>query len=177
MSTILGSKTGFTDEAGNCLASISKINGVKYLLITTNASIKNSYHILDAINVYDYYSKNYSYKKILNYNQSLKTIKIKNIIEKEYEIKSDNDIYMYLNNDIDTNNLTYEYEGLEEVTKETNKEQIGKMNIKYNNDILYTYNISLNEKITFYNLKKFIIIPITIILYIILKCCIRKKEW
>lgn len=57
VSSILGSKTGFTDEAGNCLASISKINGVKYLLVTTNANIKSSYHIEDAINIYDYYSK------------------------------------------------------------------------------------------------------------------------
>ena len=64
VSNIIGSKTGFTDEAGNCLASISKINGVNYLLVTTNASIDKSYHIIDAVNIYDYYSNNYSYKKI-----------------------------------------------------------------------------------------------------------------
>ena len=163
VSTILGSKTGFTDEAGNCLASISKINGVKYLLVTTNASIKNSYHIVDAINIYDYYSKNYSYKKILNYNQELKTIKIKKIFDKEYKIKSDNDIYLYLNNEIDTNNLTYEYEGIEEITNDTNQdESIGKLYIKYNNEIIYTYDILIDNKIEFYDLKGIIIYAIII---------------
>lgn len=175
VSSILGSKTGFTDEAGNCLATISKINGVKYLLVTTNASIKNSYHIVDAINVYDYYSKNYSYKKILNYNQELKKIKIKKIFDKEYKIKSDNDIYSYLNNEIDTNNLTYEYEGIEEITNDTNQdESIGKLDIKYNNEIIYTYDIFIDKKISFYNIKLYItsLLVITIVLIFTKK---RKK--
>lgn len=175
VSSILGSKTGFTDEAGNCLATISKINGVKYLLVTTNASIKNSYHIVDAINVYDYYSKNYSYKKILNYDQLIKTINVDKLFEKQYDIKSDNDIYLYLNNEIDTNNLTYEYEGTEEITKDTNQdESIGKLDIKYNNEIIYTYDILIDNKISFYNIKLYItsLLVITIVLIFTKK---RKK--
>ena len=68
ISTILGSKTGFTDDAGNCLASIAKINNVKYLLITTNASIDKSYHIMDAVNICsaECTYKNNKYKR---YNQ------------------------------------------------------------------------------------------------------------
>ena len=175
VSSILGSKTGFTDEAGNCLATISKINGVKYLLVTTNASIKNSYHIVDAINVYDYYSKNYSYKKILNYDQLIKTINVDKLFEKQYDIKSDNDIYLYLNNEIDTNNLTYEYEGTEEITNDTNQdESIGKLDIKYNNEIIYTYDIFIDKKISFYNIKLYItsLLVITIVLIFTKK---RKK--
>lgn len=176
VSTILGSKTGFTDEAGNCLASIAKINGVKYLLVTTNASIKNSYHILDAINIYDYYSKNYSYKKILNYNQELKTINIKKLIKEEYKIESDNDIYLYINNNIDTNNLVYEYEGIEEITNKTNQnEPIGKINIKYNEEVLYRYNIYLNKKIEFYNFKKHIIVIILLFITILTIKIFTKK--
>lgn len=163
--TILGSKTGFTDEAGNCLASISKINNVKYLLVTTNANINNSYHIMDAINIYDYYSKNYSYKKILNYNQLLQTIKIKDKINKEYNIYSETDKYMYLNNDIDINNLSYEYIGIEEITKNNKlNDKIGTINIKYQDDIIYTYDILLNKKITFYNIKIYVIALILIII-------------
>ena len=175
VSSILGSKTGFTDEAGNCLATISKINGVKYLLVTTNVSIKNSYHIVDAINVYDYYSKNYSYKKILNYDQLIKTINVDKLFEKQYDIKSDNDIYLYLNNEIDTNNLTYEYEGTEEITNDTNQdESIGKLDIKYNNEIIYTYDIFIDKKISFYNIKLYItsLLVITIVLIFTKK---RKK--
>ena len=179
VSNILGSKTGFTDEAGNCLASIAKINNIKYLFVTTKANINNSYHILDAVKIYDYFSKNYSYKKIMNYNQYIKTIKINDYINKEYEIKSDNDIYMYLNNEINIEELKYEYEGIEEITKDTNiKEKIGKINIKYQDDILYEQEIYLDKKITFYNLKLCVLalILIVIISLIILIRIIKRKH-
>lgn len=172
VTNILGSKTGFTDDAGNCLASIAKINNVKYLLVTTNANIDKSYHIMDAVNTYDYYSNNYSYKKIIDESKLIKTIKIKDIINKEYNIYSNIDKYMYLENNIDTNNLIYEYEGLEEITKNTNQEdKIGTLNIKNNDDILYSFDIYINKEISFFDIKKYalIIIIILIILLILLK--------
>lgn len=175
VTNILGSKTGFTDDAGNCLASIAKINNVKYLLVTTNASIEKSYHIMDAVNLYDYYSNNYSYKKIIDQNKLIKTIQIKDIINKEYNIYADIDKYMYLENNIDTNELTYEYEGIEEITKDTNqKEKIGTLSIKYNNNLLYVYDLYINDKIKFIDINHFVI-PIIIILIslIIIK---RKKK-
>ena len=177
ISNILGSKTGFTDEAGNCLASIAKINNIKYLLVTTNASIKNSYHILDAANIYDYFSKNYSYKKILKYNQKIKTINIDDYINKEYEIKSDKDIYLYLKNDIDLNQITYEYEGIEKITKDIKQnEKIGTLNVKYNNEIIYKEDILLNKKITFYNIKTYILSLIATIIITITLIIKRKKR-
>ena len=175
VTNILGSKTGFTDDAGNCLASIAKINNVKYLLVTTNASIEKSYHIMDAVNIYDYYSNNYSYKKIIDQNKLIKTISIKDIIKKEYKIYADIDKYMYLQNDIDINELEYEYEGIEEITSKTNqKEKIGTLSIKYKDNTLYAYDLYINDKIKFIDIK-LIIIPIIIILItlIIIK---RKKK-
>ena len=171
VSSILGSKTGFTDDAGNCLATIAKINNVKYLLVTTNASIDKSYHIMDAVNIYDYFSNNYSYKKIINENQLIKTIKINDPINKEYNIYSDLDKYMYLNNEIDTNQITYEYEGIEELTKDINKnDKIGTLKIKYNADVLYSEDIYLDKKINYYDFKLYAIEIIgIIILYIIIK--------
>ena len=175
VTNILGSKTGFTDDAGNCLASIAKINNVKYLLVTTNASIEKSYHIMDAVNIYDYYSNNYSYKKIIDQNKLIKTISIKDIIKKEYKIYADIDKYMYLQNDIGINELEYEYEGIEEITSKTNqKEKIGTLSIKYKDNTLYAYDLYINDKIKFIDIK-LIIIPIIIILItlIIIK---RKKK-
>ena len=158
VSNILGSKTGFTDEAGNCLASISKINNVKYLLVTTNASIDKSYHIMDAVETYNYFSTNYSYKKILSENQLIKTIKIKDLINKEYNIYSELDKYIYLNNEIDTSNLIYEYEGIEELTKDIKKnDKIGILKIKNNDEVLYEQDIYLNKNINYYNIKLYII--------------------
>lgn len=170
VTNILGSKTGFTDEAGNCLASIAKINKVKYLLITTNASIEKSYHIADARDIYDYFSNNYGYKKIIGENQLIKTIKIKDIIEKEYNIYADIDKYMYLENGFEINNLTYEYEGIEEITRETNQEEkLGKIIIKSADKVLYEYDVFLDEKIEFYDMRLLLLIPVVIIVLIIKK--------
>lgn len=174
VSNILGSKTGFTDEAGNCLASISKLYGVNYLLVTTNANIDKSYHIIDAVNIYDYYSNNYSYKKIIDENKLIKTIKIKDIINKEYNIYSNIDKYMYLENNIDVNDLIYEYEGIEEITKDTNQnEKIGTVSIKYKDNVLYKYDIHINDKIKFIDIK-LLITPVIIILITLV--IIRRKK-
>lgn len=53
---ILGGKTGFTDQAGLCLASIAEIDGTLYTLITTGASgshYTEPLHISDAVNIYE----------------------------------------------------------------------------------------------------------------------------
>ncbi|MEE1114864.1 MAG: D-alanyl-D-alanine carboxypeptidase, partial [Eubacterium sp.] len=52
--TIEGGKTGYTDEAGRCLASMAKSqNGTEYILVTTGAfSDGSAPHISDAITIY-----------------------------------------------------------------------------------------------------------------------------
>lgn len=54
--SILGGKTGYTDEAGQCLISLATINGRDYILVTALAFGGESgeqCHILDAVNVYN----------------------------------------------------------------------------------------------------------------------------
>ncbi len=53
---ILGGKTGYTDEAGLCLASFAKVGHQEYILITAGAKGDNyseQYHITDALAVYN----------------------------------------------------------------------------------------------------------------------------
>ncbi len=52
---ILGGKTGYTSEAGLCLASLAEIDGVSYILVTAGADgdhHTDPYHVMDAVNVY-----------------------------------------------------------------------------------------------------------------------------
>ena len=52
---ILGGKTGYTPEAGLCLASLIEKNGKRYLLVTTNATghvWSEPYHVEDALSVH-----------------------------------------------------------------------------------------------------------------------------
>ena len=53
--SILGGKTGYTDEAGLCLATLTERDGDEYILITTGAPGSNQteqYNILDAYTAY-----------------------------------------------------------------------------------------------------------------------------
>ena len=53
---IVGGKTGYTDEAGLCLASEAIVNGRKYIAITVNAEGNHNtepFHVYDAFYLYD----------------------------------------------------------------------------------------------------------------------------
>ncbi len=57
---ILGGKTGYTDEAGLCLASLAEKNGIEYIMVTAGAEgspYTEQYHILDAFKVYNNHLK------------------------------------------------------------------------------------------------------------------------
>lgn len=49
---ILGGKTGYTKEAGLCLASFAEIDGKEYILVTLGAS-ENDQHFEDAFTIYN----------------------------------------------------------------------------------------------------------------------------
>lgn len=54
---ILGGKTGYTKEAGLCLASLGQIGGREYILVTAGAEGSHNtrpFHVLDAVKVYDW---------------------------------------------------------------------------------------------------------------------------
>jgi len=52
---ILGGKTGFTDEAGQCLASFAEVYGEVFMLITCGAQgrqVRQQWHVEDALAIY-----------------------------------------------------------------------------------------------------------------------------
>ena len=54
---ILGGKTGYTPQAGLCLASLAQLDGREYILLTAGACGDTTtlpYHIFDAVEVYDH---------------------------------------------------------------------------------------------------------------------------
>ena len=57
---ILGGKTGYTESAGLCLASLAEINDRKYILVTAKADgnlFTEGFHVTDAVNVYEQIGK------------------------------------------------------------------------------------------------------------------------
>lgn len=57
---IIGGKTGYTDEAGLCLASLAEKNGFEYILVTAGAKgnqFTEQFHVIDAFTVFEKYLK------------------------------------------------------------------------------------------------------------------------
>jgi D-alanyl-D-alanine carboxypeptidase (penicillin-binding protein 5/6) len=54
--TLLGGKTGYTPEAGQCLASLAEKDGQRYILVTAGAPVQSNLyqaeHVDDAVAVY-----------------------------------------------------------------------------------------------------------------------------
>ena len=167
-----GSKSGFTRDAGRCLASITTLNDVPYLLVVLDSSLDNNYSaVSDSITIYEYYSNNYSYQTILNKDLVIDTIPINYSKTKEYEIKIDEDVSMYLKND-SIDNLTYEYDGIKKIkynTKEGSK--LGTIKVYDNDTLLYESDVYLNVDIAYYN---FYLLGIIVVIFLFIIVCFWK---
>jgi len=166
-SIIKGAKTGFTYDAGMCLASTTSVDGVDYLLITLGAKARTTNNLKDTIKIYEYYSTNYGYINILSKGDLLKTIEVKNSKTKTYDILSKEDKELYLEKTITKDNLIYKYEGIEELNKDIKKgDKLGTVTILNNEDILYTFDVYLDTDIKYYNYPLYIGIGIISLLII-----------
>lgn len=169
ISIIEGAKTGFTYDAGLCLASTSTLEGVDYLLITLGADINSEYHAKDTINIYKYYSSNYGYINILSKNQLLKTIKVSHSKQKTYDIVSKEDVSLYLEKTTNKETIEYKYSGIEELNKDIKKgDKLGKVEVINNNKVIYAYDVYLDTDIKYYNYLLYINISLVSILFIYL---------
>lgn len=151
---IKGAKTGFTYNAGKCLASfaIDEENNIEYLLVTTNASINtnDAYHIKDAATIYNYYFNNYKYHNLVNKGDLVLTLPTKYGKEASINIYALDDITYYLDNSFNKEDVKLNYIGTDIVTTSMEKgTKLGKIEVIYNNEILSTFDVYLSEKVDF----------------------------
>ena len=185
VSNILGSKTGYTDEAGLCMSSIANYNGVNYLLVTTGADYRGNVprQLLDAMTIYNFYSTNYSYKNIINVGDYIKTINEEYSTKEKYDITSQITISKFLNNSFDENKIKYEYNGLDKISyKNKIGDKLGSVNIIYDDNKIGTFDVFLTETINF-SLFRFLLqtkliylIGATIIILFIIICFLNKRK-
>lgn len=174
-SLIDGAKSGFTKGAGRCLASITTLDGVDYLLIVINSSMTNAYNaVKDTITIYDYYQSNYSYQSILTDDTFIKSIPISLSKTKIYDISGNEDVKMYLKNDTE---VTYEYEGVEKIKFNTKKgEQLGVVKIYDGDNLLTTSKVYLESKISYYPIIMIIIVLSVIVIFIVRRIYGKNKS-
>lgn len=149
-SRILGSKTGFTLQAGLCFSAIFTSNNHEFITITLGAKRINGkpYNIIDTLELINYVDKNYQNQVLLTKDTLIKSMKVENSKISSYNIKAANDITLFLPNDYDQTKFTIEYQGLEKLSyKNKIGEEIGTVTYIFNNQEIYTEKIFLKQNI------------------------------
>ena len=167
---IIGSKTGYTKDAGYCLSSLTNINGHEVIIVLLNASKQdnNFYHIIDTIKLIDFLDKNYKERVLVKKNENVKSIKVKLSNIDKYNIKASSDITKYLPSDYSKNSLKIKYEGDNSLTFLSRKgRNLGTVKYYYNGKLLYKEDAILKQ-----NIKINIIKVTKSYWYIILLICI-----
>lgn len=171
---ILGSKSGYTYDAGLCLASISEHDGEIYILVTAGANYKDkkSYHITDSVAIYRYFFDNYEYKKLLNKGDIIVSLKDEYDNERVYYAKEDVVEYVEKNSEI---NKTYNSKN--ELTKDLEVgDLLGVYEIYADNELVYSQNIYLDQEINNYSLELIIFFGSILIIFIIVKLIKSKRK-
>ena len=185
---ILGGKTGTTDGAGLCLASIAQADDANFLLVTLGAPYdkKGNHNLEDASTIYKYYKENYSYQTIWNEKDTILTLKTKYIKKEKINFKAKNNFKAYLPNNIKKEDIKYEYKGIKLLTPNLKKgKQLGTLAVYYKDKLLKKEKIYLEEKLNLSILKvieahkiitSIVVIFIILILFIILKRKSNQKK-
>ncbi len=183
-SKILGSKTGFTYNAGYCLSSLSNINGHEFLIIVLKASKqgKDYYNIIDTVKLIDFLNKNYKYEVLTKKEDLIVTIPVYLSNIDEYNVYSDEDVKKYLPSDYDKSKYKIEYDGLKKLSfANKGRKEIGTVKYYYGDDILYEQKVLLDTSIkpSFKKIIKkylYIIIILVILLIVIFVLSLNKKK-
>ena len=183
-SNILGSKTGYTGEAGYCLSSLSNINSHEFIVIVLNAEHINQYYynIIDSVNLINYLLEHFNNQVLVENNTIIKTIPVEISNIDTYEIRSQQDVLYYLPDDYDKSKLKVDYDGLETLSFRNKKgEKIGTITYYYDGEKISEDTILLNQELKFHFQKFihkyfYIIITISILLLILIILFIRKKK-
>ena len=150
---IKGAKTGYTEKAGRCLASYAVLDGIPYLIIVLNAPVEEGYNVKDSIDLYNYYSKNYKYVNVIRGNQEVAKIRVRDGKDKEYIIRTNEDINMYLPSSY-SNELVYRYEGTTIIDRTMPyNSKIGEIKVFHGDDVIYSEDVYLDKQIKYSNRK------------------------
>jgi D-alanyl-D-alanine carboxypeptidase len=167
---ILGSKTGFTNDAGLCMASLSNTREMNLVLITCGAPVDadRTNHIKDALNVFKYYNDNFKEITLIEDEQLIASIKTKYDKNEYIKFYMKGEIKKIVPNTIKEEDLDIKYKGINLLTtKNKINEKLGVVSVKYSDDTFYTTDIILKNEIKF-NIFRFIKVNWLIILVILL---------
>ena len=150
LSPIQGSKSGFTNQAGYCLSTLSNINGHQIIVLVLNAPKigTNYYNISDSIDLIHFLNQNYKEETLVSEGKLITNIPIKFSEEETYPIYAQENIKKYLPSDYDINNLKIEYHGLNKLSYKNQKgEKIGTIIYSYKDEVIKNEEVILKSEI------------------------------
>lgn len=180
-SLIKGSKTGFTDAAGLCITALYEDDTYHYIVVTTNAPYDTgqALHIIDANTLIKYFLDNYHYLNLYKKGDVVKNIPIKNGTKNNYEIKTKNNIQLYLPMNITEENLNIKINTIESLNHLNKKgNYLGNIKISDNTKEIYYEDFYLEETIKYKISNKtcsIIILISALILLMIYNILLRAK--
>lgn len=148
---ILGGKTGTTGDAGICLASYFNDESVELITVVTGADMYSTepFNIIDTESLDEYISDTYSMQNIISTGEEILRLNTLNCKQDSVTFYSDTNITKYLDK-LDKSKINIEYNGVEILTSNIQEgEKIGEISIYYDNELLKTSDIILNEKLDF----------------------------
>lgn len=147
---VRGGKTGYTEAAGRCLASTAEIEGARYILVTVGA--EQGKNLSDAAKVYQMIAENYDPVKIVSVGEKLVQIGVKASPTRTVDFVAQADATVVLENEIQTSDLMYEYNGATEITSKTPVgETLGTYRIWRGEQELFAQEIVYTEPVEFYH--------------------------
>lgn len=170
LSSIIGSKTGYTNKAGLCISVLFTSHNHTILIITLNTpKTKEFYHLKDTLELINFINNNYNQQIIFTPDNLITSLKVL-YNNTTYPIKPSNYIYAFLPNDYQRKDLTTEYIGQEQLSfKDRKNSKIGLINYYYQNKLIYTENVFLSQDIEIPYLKYLSILIIILISTLFLK--------
>ena len=181
-SLILGSKTGFTDDAGYCISIYFKSDDHDLIAVTLNATRVNDnyYNVKDAVDIVDFVNNNFGYQTVLNKNEAVTSIPVYYSNIDEYDVVTKDAVKVFLPDDYDEEMVSFKYNGLNELSyKNSIDEKLGTVDVYYDDVLLTTVDVFLLSEINANYFKiiwayKWYIILAIVVLYIIFS--INKKS-
>ncbi len=165
LSYVLGSKTGYTDEAGLCLSTLSNIDNENIITITLDAKVDYDMdkHVKDLNNIYTSLKEGYDKVLLIKEGDAFLSLETKYAKESTITFYSKEDIFKYIEGDYNKEELKLDYEGIKIVNYNTEiKTKLGTLKIYYKNELVKEIDILLEEALHF-SLLEFIKVNIVFI--------------
>lgn len=172
-SKILGSKTGFTANAGLCISALMNDENHEIIIITLGAPSDENlpYNVTDVIELIEFTSTNNNYQTIIEPNQFKESIQVNLSTIDKYEISSSKEISLYLPIDYNKDDIKIEYIGPKELSYKDKKDTlIGTINYYYQEKLLDSEEVYLTielkpsyEKLILLHKDKIIIVIVCVL--------------